>query len=334
MIRVCVVDDSPFVRKALRKVFAATPDVRVVAEAASGVEALSRVPQSSPDVVTLDVEMQGLDGLSVLRQLLASRPTLRVIMLSAHTRQGAEATVEALTLGAADCVDKTGLNLMDLDGLGRELVDRVRSLVTAAPAPVSPAPIPDLPLGAMELCVIGASTGGPAALQAILERLPADFPLPVAIVQHMPLGFTAPFARRLNTLCRLDVREAVDGMRLEPGRVVVAPAGLQLRLTRGLVVTLSAESAGARHSPSVDVLFTSAAQARPGRVLGVLLTGMGEDGAEGLGVIRAGGGITVAESEASCVVYGMPRAALERGAAQHVLPIGAIAALLQSARAA
>jgi two-component system chemotaxis response regulator CheB len=253
-------------------------------------------------------------------------------MLSAHTQEGAEATLEALALGAADFVDKQAINLMDLEGLGRELVERIRTLSgTAArrPTPPSASPVPELPgAGALELCVIGASTGGPAALQAILEGLPADFPLPIAIVQHMPPGFTRPFATRLNGLCRLRVEEATEGKRLERGRVFIAPAGQHLRLSSSLVATLSAEAGGARHMPSIDVLFRSAARVREGRVLGVLLTGMGDDGAEGLALIRSHGGATIAESEASCAVYGMPRAAVERGAAQHLLPLPAIVELL------
>lgn len=331
MIRVFVVDDSAFVRKALRKVLSADPDVTVVGEAASGPEAVLRIPEAVPDVVTLDVEMQGLDGLQVLRQLLAWNPGLHVIMLSAHTQAGAEATVEALAIGAADFIDKQSLNLMDLERLGREMGERLRALRRRVPLPrAAPArgeeQAPDL--SGPELCVIGASTGGPAALQLLLEQLPVDFPLPVAIVQHMPPGFTRPFANRLNGLCRLRVSEAVEGDQLRPGRVLIAPAGMHLRISRGLGATLSADAAGARHVPSVDVLFRSAERARPGKVLGVLLTGMGEDGAEGLSLIRAHGGVTIAESEATCAVYGMPRAAVERGAAQHVLPLPAIAAAL------
>jgi two-component system chemotaxis response regulator CheB len=303
-----------------------------VGEAASGPDAIARIPAAEPDVVTLDVEMYGLNGLEVLRQLLAWRPALRVIMLSAHTQDGAEATLEALAAGAADFLDKQSLDLMDLDRLGRELGERIRHLTQPArrkPAPpVRQAKAPALEVANIDLCVIGASTGGPAALQAILERLPARFPFPIAIVQHMPPGFTRPFANRLNGLSRLRVSEAVDGERLEPGQVVIAPAGRHLRLSSSLLVMLSPEPKSARHIPSVDVLFRSAERARPGRVLGVLLTGMGEDGAEGLSLIRAHGGVTIAESEDSCAVYGMPRAAVERGGAQLVLPLPAIAQLL------
>ena len=333
MIRVFVVDDSPFVRKVLRRVLTADPGIQVVGEAATGEEALSLIPDADPHVVTLDVEMQGISGLDVLRQLLLWRPGLRVLMLSAHTRDGAGATLEALAAGAADFIDKRHLNLMDLERLGRELGDRLRALGggrdTHLPR-VRPEggarrsaglPRPSAAeLARAGLCVIGASTGGPAALQALLEAIPAEFSMPIAIVQHMPPGFTRPFANRLDGLCRLDVSEAEDGQRLAPGMAVVAPAGMHLRISASLVTTLAAEPAS-RHIPSVDVLFRSAARARPGGVLGVLLTGMGDDGAEGLSQIRAQGGTTIAESEESCAVYGMPRAAVERGAAQYVLPL-------------
>lgn len=333
MIRVFVVDDSPFVRKALRRVLTADRDIQVVGEAATGEEALSLIPDADPHVVTLDVEMHGISGLDVLRQLLLWRPGLRVLMLSAHTREGASATLEALAAGAADFIDKQNLNLMDLDRLGHELGDRLRALGggrdTHLPR-VRPEgghkgailPLPSaVDLGKAEVCVIGASTGGPAALQSLLEAVSAEFPVPVVIVQHMPPGFTKPFAIRLDGLCRLSVTEAQDGQRLIPGMVVVAPAGNHIRLTPSLVVSLSEDPAGARHVPSVDLLFRSAAKARRGGVLGVLLTGMGDDGADGLSQIRAQGGVTIAESEESCAVYGMPRAAVERGAAGFVLPL-------------
>jgi two-component system chemotaxis response regulator CheB len=355
MIGVFVVDDSAFVRKAITRVLGASPGIRVVGEAATGAEALERIPRlaPAPDLVTLDVAMPGLDGLAVLRGLHRWRPELPVLMLSAHTKAGAEATLEALAAGAVDFIDKSRFGLMDLDGLGRELTDRIHALARRGAAPahrrgdgkgrtsVAPAAAARVPAGAegldasrCDVCVLGASTGGPAAIQQVLERLPADFPLPLAIVQHMPPGFTRPFAERLNGRCRLGVSEAADGDRLLPGRVLIAPAGLHLRLRSNLTVTLDPEPADARHIPSVDVLMRSAASARPGRVLGVLLTGMGDDGADGMAAIRAGGGITVAESEASCVVYGMPRAAWERGGVCRLLPLAELADWLAGLTAA
>jgi len=329
MVRVFVVDDSAFVRRALARILEAQPDFRMVGEAANGTEALDRIPQADPDLVTLDVAMPGLDGLQVLRGLLRWKPELKVLMLSAHTRLGAEATVEALAAGAMDFIDKSTFNVMDLDTLRREVVDKIAACGRAARSPAVTRAAPAL---AGDVCVIGASTGGPAALQRILERLPASFPLPVVVVQHMPAGFTRPFAERLDALCRLHVAEAVEGERLLPGRVRVAPAGRHLRVTPNLAVILAAEPADAKHVPSIDLTLKSAARARPGRVLGILLTGMGEDGADGMVAVRAGGGLTIAESEASCVVYGMPRAAWSRGGADYLLPLPEIVGFLERLR--
>jgi two-component system chemotaxis response regulator CheB len=340
MIRVFVVDDSAFVRRALARILEAQPDFRMVGEAANGAEALARIPKVDPDLVTLDVAMPGLDGLQVLRGLLRWKPELKVLMLSAHTRLGAEATVEALAAGAVDFIDKSTFNVMDLDTLRREVVDKIAAcgraaarsaaVTRVAPAPAGSRPGPDPAVAeGCDVCVIGASTGGPAALQRILERLPASFPLPVVVVQHMPAGFTRPFAERLDALCRLQVAEAVEGERLLPGRVRVAPAGRHLRVTPNLAVILAAEPADAKHIPSIDLTLKSAARARPGRVLGILLTGMGEDGADGMVTVRAGGGLTIAESEASCVVYGMPRAAWSRGGADYLLPLPEIVGFLE-----
>ncbi len=335
MIRIFIVDDSAFVRRALTRVLAAEPGVRVVGEAESGAEALARIPAANPDFVTLDVAMPGMSGLQVLPALLRWKPSLRVLMLSAHTQEGAAATVAALAAGAVDFIDKTAFNVMDLDYLRREVGERLRALApmagdtngTNGKAAAAPSVSPEALLEC-ELCVIGASTGGPAAVQRIVEQLPLRFPLPVVVVQHMPEGFTRAFANRLNSLSRVRVSEAVEGDRLAPGRVVIAPGGRHLRVSPGLAVVLASEPASARHMPSIDVTMRSAARSRPGRVLGILLTGMGEDGADGMAAIRAGGGVTIAESEASCVVYGMPRAAVRRGGVSWVMPLEEIAGAL------
>lgn len=338
MTRIFVVDDSAFIRKALTRVLKAEPALQIVGEAASGAEAMGKIPEADPDLVTLDVAMPGMDGQQVLRALLRWKPTLKVVMLSAHTREGAEATIEALAAGAVDFIDKSSFNLMDLDTLRREVIEKLKvwrskdsagnerkeRSVAATDHAASLAAA-----GRCELCVIGASTGGPIALQRILERIPAGFPLPIAIVQHMPVGFTRPFADRLNRLSRLQVSEAVEGDRLRPGRVLLAPAGRHLRITSSLATVLAAAPGDAKHIPSIDVTMKSAARARPGRVLGILLTGMGNDGAEGMGNIRATGGFTIGESEASCVVYGMPRAAEQRGAVDYMLPLPEIIAFLE-----
>ncbi|HUR93112.1 MAG TPA: chemotaxis-specific protein-glutamate methyltransferase CheB [Gemmatimonadales bacterium] len=336
MTRVFVVDDSAFVRRALTRVLAIEPAFTVVGEAATGADALARIPEADPDLVTLDVAMPGMDGLQLLPALLRWKPSLKVLMLSAHTRDGAEATVAALAAGAVDFIDKTTFNVMDLEYLRREVVDRLKLLApphvrgeVTMPAGGARAALPsDAELSRCELCVIGASTGGPSAVQRILQSLPARFPLPVVVVQHMPVGFTRPFAERLASLSRVRVSEAQDGARMLPGTALIAPAGQHLRVSPNLAAVLSYEPSDAKHFPSVDVTMRSAARSRPGRVLGILLTGMGEDGADGMATIRAGGGVTIAESEASCVVYGMPRAAVQRGGAGWVLPLSEIADLL------
>ncbi len=336
MIRVFLVDDSAFVRRALTRVLAVEPEFEVVGEAASGGEALARIAAADPDLVTLDVAMPGMDGLQLLPALLRWKPSLKVLMISAHTRDGTDATVAALAAGAVDFIDKTTFNVMDLEYLRREVVDRMRLVAPAARPPVRPPPPrPSLAgpeISRCELCVIGASTGGPAAVQRILQALPARFPMPVVVVQHMPAGFTRPFAQRLDSLSRVRVTEAEDGTRLAAGTAVIAPAGSHLRVSPNLAAVLTAEPCDAKHVPSVDVTMRSAARSRPGTVLGILLTGMGEDGADGMVAIRTGGGVTIAESEASCVVYGMPRAAIQRGGAGWVLSLEEIAELLAGGR--
>jgi two-component system chemotaxis response regulator CheB len=336
MVRVFVVDDSAFVRRAVSRILEGQPGVRVVGEAATGLEALEKIPRLDPELVTLDVAMPGMDGLQVLRALLRWKPRLKVLMLSAHTHEGAEATIDALAAGAVDFIDKSRFHLMDLEGLRREVLDKVQACQPAKSATMPPRPSVAYSSGfnpavlqGCELCVVGASTGGPAALQRILERIAPDFPLPMVVVQHMPVGFTKPFAERLDALSPLQVAEAMEGERLLPGQVRIAPAGSHLRLTSTLAVVLSPEPGDAKHVPSIDITMKSAARARPGRTLGILLTGMGDDGAEGMATIRASGGLTIAESEESCVVYGMPRAAHARGGATWMLPLPEIVGTLQ-----
>jgi two-component system, chemotaxis family, protein-glutamate methylesterase/glutaminase len=338
MTRVFVVDDSAFIRKALARVLQDEPGLTLVGEAASGTDAVEKIPAADPDLVTLDVAMPGMGGQEVLRALLRWKPSLKVVMLSAHTREGAEASIEALAAGAVDFIDKTSFNVMDLDTLRREVIEKLRvwsprrTDVIARNGTGVLAGNDSAKLAAAahcELCVIGASTGGPIALQQILERIPRDFRLPIIIVQHMPVGFTQPFADRLNRLSLLEVREAAEGDRLRTGMALVAPAGRHLRLTSGLAVTLTDEPADAQHIPSVDMTMKSAVRVRPGAVLGILLTGMGQDGAEGMATIRASGGFTLGESEASCVVFGMSRAAESRGAVDCMLPLSEIISFLE-----
>jgi two-component system chemotaxis response regulator CheB len=258
-------------------------------------------------------------------------------LLSSHTSEGAEVTLRGLDLGAMDFVDKSSVQgHMNLSGLADELLAKVRVLASIprerlakAASPARAAVLPARHERPADVVVIGTSTGGPSALQAVIPRLPRGLATAILVVQHMPAGFTGPFAERLSRLSQLQVSEAVEGDRLRSGRVLVAPAGRHLRITSRLTVALEPEPADAKHIPSVDVTMTSADRARPGRVLGILLTGMGQDGAEGMATIRASGGFTIGESEATCVVYGMPRAAEMRGAVECMLPLPEIVSFLE-----
>lgn len=342
--RILVVDDSTFVRKALRRVLEARPGLVVVGEAGDGLEAVRLCGTLEPDAVTLDIQMPGMDGLSALREIKRRWPSLPVVVLASAASNGPEIVMEALALGAFEFVDKGRFRSMDFQLMGDEVVRKVRASLggPAAPAPArEPAPLPpqtprtpagQSPLPAVvEAVCIGASTGGPAALQVILDRLPARFPFPIAIVQHMPMGFTAAFAERLNQTSRLEVREARGGEAFRPGWAFIAPSGQHLvfeRGPRGPRLALVAEPSGGSHVPSVDVLFSSAAEVFGARAVGVVLTGMGADGREGARELSARGGILVAEAESSCAVFGMPRAIVEAGLASAVWDVEEIAAAL------
>ena len=339
-IRVLIVDDSPLVRRAIERLLDADPGVSVVGTAADGLEALAKVRALHPDVVTLDVLMPRLDGLKVLACLMRESP-VRVLMLSSLTHEGAEETLRALDLGAVDFIDKTALLVSgEPEAAGRELLGKIHTAAGVDPARRERSAVPSAgtpaaaallqPCGA-DIVVIGASTGGPPALQALIPALPADFAAGVVVVQHIPAGFTQALAGRLDGASALSVRVAAMGDPVRPGEVLIAPADRHLTFTQlgdDLRVVLDAEPSQTLHRPSVDVTMHAAAQLRGRRSAGVLLTGMGTDGAWGMWAIRARGGWTIAESEESCVVYGMPGAAVELGAAAEVLPLGKIAARL------
>jgi two-component system chemotaxis response regulator CheB len=330
-IRVLVVDDSAFARKVLREVLSAAPGIDVVGAARDGFEALEKIAELKPDVITLDLVMPGLDGPGVLRALTAPDAPRAVVVTSGPMES--ELAVEALRLGAVALVLKpTHLATDRLYALGRDLVEAVRVASTGrrpAPAPLLP-PTPAKPAAAprvatRRLLVIGASTGGPQALTQLLTALPAHFPVPVALVLHLPEGFTETFARRLNQECALEVVEASPGMAVAIGRVVVARAGQNLRLQRRpdgrVVAALDALVTASAHRPSVDALFESAADVFGADVLGVVLTGMGEDGLAGSRALVAAGGAVLVQDRDSCVVYGMPRAVAEAGLATAQVPI-------------
>lgn len=336
-VRVLIVDDSSFFRRRLTDTLGADPGIEVVGTARDGREAVGRAAELRPDVITMDVEMPVLDGISAVRQIMASTPTA-ILMVSAATYEGARATIEALEAGALDFVPKPTVRADPLtDDGARRLRERVRLLgrrsrARAIPSPVPAAASPPPPRVAVavslgeryRLLVLGTSTGGPVALQRILTTLPADFPLPILLVQHMPPGFTRAFAARLDQLCAVRVSEAEDGAALLPGHALLAPGGLQSVVQRGRngALVRVRESAAAQHyRPSVDLAFSSASEVFPGQVLAVVLTGMGADGRDGARVLKAGGSTVWAQDEASCVVYGMPAAVAQAGLADRVLSL-------------
>lgn len=332
-VRVLVCDDSAFARKVIRDVLAQEPGVEVVGTARDGLDALEKIASLRPDVLTLDLVMPHLDGLGLLAELPSDGPRVVVVSSSA---EDSDLVVRALQAGAITSVHKpTALATDRLYEIGSELIRAV--LLAGAARPVleptpTPVPVPhDVATGTprFDLVALGASTGGPRALTRVLEALPANFPIPLALVVHMPVGYTDAFARRLDETCPLEVVEASDGMELRRGRVVVARAGMHLVVERGptsLVARLGLQPLDTPHRPAVDVLFQSAAAV--GRVLGVVLTGMGSDGMVGARAIRASGGEVLVESASSCVVYGMPRAVVEAGLATDDAPISRMVELI------
>lgn len=317
-IRVLVVDDSAFARKVLRETLATAPGLDVVGIARDGLEALEKIAELRPDVVTLDLVMPNLDGLGVLRALPAQGAP-RVVIVSISDADSALG-VEALQIGAVDLVQKpTALATDRLYELGGELVAKVTAAGLSRPHPSAPMRPPTLrrpTTGIVRLLVLGTSTGGPQALTRLIPALPADLPCPLAIALHIPPGYTATLAQRLDEASAVRVSEATDGGELVPGGVVIAPGGMNLRIRgngpgKPLTTHLDTLITAAPFCPSVDLLFESAAEAAGAGVLGVVLTGMGNDGVEGARAIRRAGGRILTEAERSCVVYGMPRAVME-----------------------
>lgn len=342
-VRVLVVDDSAVVRRILARELDADPRIEVVATAPDPYVARDRIVELQPDVITLDVEMPRMDGISFLRRLMAYNPVPTVIV-SSLTPAGGELALEALDAGAVEVVAKPGA-AYDVGDMVAELADkvvaasraRVRRGQSARPAAVPPA---HAPAGALartthSVVAIGASTGGTAAIEAILTAMPPDSP-GIVVVLHMPEHFTAAYARRLDQNCGIAVREARDGDTVGPGLALVAPGNRHTMLTRsGALYRVAVKDGPAvnRHRPSVDVLFKSVARTAGRNAVGVLLTGMGDDGAAGLAEMRAAGARTIAQDEATSVVFGMPAEAIRRGAAEHVLPLdGVPGAILRLAR--
>ena len=339
-IHVLVVDDSVVIRRLVTAVLEEDPDITVVGTAASGRIALSKLAQVAPDCVTLDMEMPDLDGLGTLRELRRTHPRLPVVMFSTLTERGAGATLDALALGANDYVCKpanVGSVPEAMASVREQLVPKIKGLCPPAPSSAAPAVrrAPCVPLqaggtptGRIDVVAIGSSTGGPDALTSVLPQLPASFPVPVVIVQHMPPVFTRMFAQRLDSKCALSVKEAEHGDLVVPGRVLIAPGGQHLELKRVGTSVVAQLTSGPPESfcrPAVDVLFRSVAAVHGGSALAVVLTGMGSDGARGAEVLRRAGAEVVAQDEASSVVWGMPGAVVAAGLASRVLPLRQVA---------
>jgi two-component system, chemotaxis family, protein-glutamate methylesterase/glutaminase len=340
-IGVLCVDDSALIRQVITEIVNSQPDMHILGAAADPLIARELIKSLNPDVLTLDVEMPRMDGLEFLEKLMRLRP-MPVVMVSSLTERGSEIALRALELGAVDFVTKPRLGMRDgLLQYTNEITDKIRAAACARLRPrpriaagaaisaaAAEAPLRRPLLSTEKLIVIGASTGGTEAIREVIEPLPADCPA-VMIAQHMPPGFTKSFARRLDGLCRIHVKEAEHGERVLPGFAYIAAGGYHLSLARSganYIAHLSQEDAVNRHRPSIDVLFDSAARHAGVNAVGVLLTGMGKDGAAGLLRMRQAGGYTFAQDEASCIVFGMPREAILLGAAAEVHPLHQMAA--------
>jgi two-component system chemotaxis response regulator CheB len=339
--RVVVVDDSALVRGLLAEIIDRQPDMCCIGSAADPLVAREMIRNLNPDVITLDVEMPRMDGLDFLSRLMRLRP-MPVVMVSTLTERGADVTLKALELGAIDFVAKPKIGVADgLRQLGADITDKIRTAararvtrLAAAPAaagvPAAAKPSPMASLGRLsteKIIFLGASTGGTEATREVLTELPADSPA-VMITQHMPPGFTKSYAARLDGLCRIRVAEARDGERVLPGHAYIAPGGFHLSVERSganyVARVVDGEPVN-RHKPSVEVLFDSAARVVGRNALGVMLTGMGADGARAMKTMRDAGSFNLVQDEASCVVFGMPREAIAHGAAHEVLPLNRIA---------
>jgi two-component system, chemotaxis family, protein-glutamate methylesterase/glutaminase len=341
-IKVLVVDDSALMRKMIPQMLERDSGIRVVGTAMDGAFALQKAAELKPDVITLDLEMPRMNGIDALRQITKTQQ-LPVIVVSAHTTEGANTTFKALAMGAFDFVTKPSNGAgQHIDEIATQLTAKIRAAASARKLPAKTFAVPEFPkvqkiarrkVAPSRVIAIGVSTGGPNAVQYVLSRLSADFSGSILIVQHMPEGFTEMFAKRLDSTCAIDVKEAKSGDLLLAGRAVICPGNRHMKIRRaalGNMVVLSDDERVNGHRPSVDVLFRSLAEEFRADAAGVLMTGMGEDGAEGLGLIKSAGGMTIAQNAESCVVYGMPRAAIERGYAIRVSSLETIPNAIQS----
>lgn len=338
-IRVLCVDDSALIRSLMTEIINGHPDMEVVAVAPDPLVARELIKVHDPDVLTLDVEMPRMDGLDFLERLMRLRP-MPVVMVSSLTERNSEVTLRALELGAVDFVTKPKLGLRDsLMEYSDYIADKIRAAAHSRPRPLAARVADMAPVRRLapvfstteKLIAIGASTGGTEAIRQVLEPMPAGSPA-ILITQHMPAGFTRSFVQRLDHICELQVHEAEDGNRVLPGHVYLAPGGVaHMKLAKSganYIVRLEASAPVNRHRPSIDVLFHSVAQVAGKNAVGVLLTGMGKDGALGLLAMKQAGAVTLAQDEATCVVFGMPREALHIGAADEALPLPSISGRL------
>ena len=336
--RVLIVDDSSFFRRRVNEILEADARIEVVGMAKNGQDAIEQAEKLKPNVITMDIEMPVMDGITAVRKIMQKSP-IPILMFSSLTTDGAKATLDALDAGAVDFLPKKFDDISnDREEAKRLLCARVRLIAarglaetavktSSTPAVSKRAATTTPKKKAHQLIAIGTSTGGPVALQEVLTKLPKSFPLPIVVVQHMPASFTPAFSQRLDGLCQIDVREAVDGDQLKPGLALIAPGGKQMEMVkRGgtTSIKISDPLPGQNYKPSVDVTFSSIATTFPGTALGIVLTGMGADGREGAKKMKQGGAELWSQDEASCVVFGMPAAIEEAGLSDHVLPLSTI----------
>lgn len=362
-IKILVVDDSAFMRKAISVMLESDPGIRVVGTARDGEEGIEKVRLLKPDLVTMDIEMPRMDGLAALREIMVKNP-VPVMMVSSLTTAGAQATLEALDLGAVDFIPKQMSYVsLDIVRIKEELIAKIKDIarrkhilmsryqqrrLDQMSRPSSETAVvasPPLILSTaasstirkrhhqVGLIAIGSSTGGPPALQAVISKLPRNLPVGILIAQHMPPLFTQSLAERLNSLSTLTVREAQDGDKVEAGLVLIAPGGRQMTVNRRggqAYVSVSDEPSNTLYKPCVDIMSNSVAEAYGTTTMGVILTGMGNNGLVGMRLIKTKGGIVIAQDERTCIVYGMPRAVIEAGITDHIAPIDSIAAEITS----
>ncbi|MDR2883980.1 MAG: chemotaxis response regulator protein-glutamate methylesterase [Deferribacteraceae bacterium] len=344
-IKVLIVDDSAFMRKAIESMLNGEPDIEIVGFGANGEDAVKMTAKLRPDVITLDVEMPKMNGLQALEIIMKDTPT-PVIMVSSLTQEGADTTLKALDMGAVDFIPKEkSYGSVGILKISNELKSKVRKFagdksilrrISSHRTPIRPSTTASTPVastatktstraGFKKIVALGTSTGGPQSLQRVIPLLPADLGVPVLIVQHMPPSFTASLAARLNSLSKVTVVEAQGGEVVQPNWVYIAKGGKQMVIKRGGVIELKPEDNALLHNPCVDVMVASVAEVYGKDALGVIMTGMGNDGTKGLTELKKKGGLIVSQDEASCIVYGMPRAVVEAGIADDIVPLDEIA---------